>query len=117
MNIIQIKIQFKAFNYKLLNKIIYDIFQKGLNLNMQITQPVKLPTKKHLFTVLKSPHVNKKARNQFQLIIYKRLLILKCTEHDLNNLKLFIDYIKHVSSGIQIKIQYINNYHWNKTKN
>ena len=39
-----------------------------------VTGPIPLPTKKKIFTVLKSPHVNKKSREQFQLFSYKRLL-------------------------------------------
>ena len=39
-----------------------------------ITGPIPLPTQKRIFTVLKSPHVNKKAREQFQLCTHKRLL-------------------------------------------
>jgi len=113
MQNIKIKLQFKAFNYKLLDKTIYKMVQKGLALQLNITNPVSLPTKKHLFTVLKSPHVNKKARDQFQLITHKRLIILTCTELELANLKLYLDYIKSLSSGIEIKIKYINNFNWN----
>jgi len=39
-----------------------------------VNGPIPLPTNKRIFTVLKSPHVNKKARDQFQLCSYKRLL-------------------------------------------
>ena len=39
-----------------------------------VNGPIPLPTNKRIFTVLKSPHVNKKARDQFQLCAYKRLL-------------------------------------------
>ena len=114
MQNLQIKIQFKAFNYKLLDKTIYKISQKGLSLQLNCTNPVSLPTKKHLFTVLKSPHVNKKARDQFQLITHKRLIILNFNELELENVKLFLDYIKSLSSGIEIKINYLTNLNWNK---
>jgi small subunit ribosomal protein S10 len=39
-----------------------------------VSGPIPLPTRKEIFTVLKSPHVNKKAREQFQLCTYKRLI-------------------------------------------
>lgn len=114
MQQLQIKIQFKAFNYKLLDQILYKIVQKGMLLNLNVTHPVSLPTKKHLFTVLKSPHVNKKARDQFQLITHKRLIILNCHNFNLENLKLYLDFIKSISSGIEVKITYFNNSTWNK---
>ena len=117
MQNIKIQIQFKAFNYKLLDKTIYKIIQKGLALQLNVTNPISLPTKKHLFTVLKSPHVNKKARDQFQLITYKRLIVLTCNDLELENLKLYLDFIKGLSSGIEIKIKYITNSNWKKLKN
>lgn len=112
MNTIKIQIHFKSFNYKLLNRILNIILYKGLLLKFDIKGPVFLPTKKKLFTVLKSPHVNKKARNQFQLTTHTRLLIIHLNKMDLNKFKLFLNFIKNLSSGCQIKIIYINNYHW-----
>lgn len=117
MQKLKIKIQFKAFNYKLLDQILYKIVQKGLALNINVSNPVSLPTKKHLFTVLKSPHVNKKARDQFQLITHKRLIILNCNSFNLENIKLYLDFIKSISSGIEVKITFLNNSNWNKLSN
>lgn len=117
MQNIKIKIQFKTFNYRLLDKILYKIVQKGLALQLKVTNPVSLPTKKHLFTVLKSPHVNKKARDQFQLITHKRLILLTFNEFELENVKLYLDFIKSLSSGIEIKITYINNTNWKQLIN
>lgn len=116
MNTFKIIIHFKTFNYKLLNKIINIILYKGLLLNFNIKGPIFLPTKKKLFTVLKSPHVNKKARNQFQLAIHKRMLILYINKSELETFKLFLNFIKNLSSGFQIKIIYKNNYSWKKLK-
>tara|TARA_B100001142_G_scaffold300436_1_gene325199 strand:+ start:25471 stop:25821 length:351 start_codon:yes stop_codon:yes gene_type:complete len=112
MNKIKVILQFKGFNYKNLDKIIFNILKKGLLLNIDIKKPVSLPTTNTLFTVLKSPHVNKKARNQFQLLTHKRLLVLYFDKQDIEILKFFLDFIKSISGGIQIKVKYINNTSW-----
>lgn len=116
MKTTKITLQLKGFNYKTLDKLTFKILKKGLLLNFKIKKTISLPTKNKLFTVLKSPHVNKKARNQFQLLIHKRLLVLYFREDELENIKLFLDFIKSISGGIQIKIKYINNFSW-KTHN
>lgn len=114
MESIKIIIQFKTFNYKLLDKLLQNILQKGYLININCKGPIYLPSRKKLFTVLKSPHVNKTARDQFQLITHKRLLVLYYTSSDYSKLKLYLDYIKSLSGGIQIKIKYINNNSWKK---
>ena len=77
MNKIKVILQFKGFNYKNLDKIIFNILKKGLLLNIDIKKPVSLPTTNTLFTVLKSPHVNKTAREQFEIKHYRVCLKLK----------------------------------------
>jgi ribosomal protein S10 len=107
----QIKLKLSSFNYKSISKVSNKILQKSSLLSYDITGPIYLPKKKTLFTVLKSPHVNKKSRNQFKLIIYKRLLVLDCNlvNNKLNKeeIKIFLNYIKKLSGAVQIQIQYL----------
>ena len=112
MKIIKIILQIKGFNYRVLDKLTFKILKKGLLLNFNIQKTIFLPTTNKLFTVLKSPHVNKKARNQFQLLIHKRLLVLYFKEDALENIKLFLDFVKSISGGVQIKVKIINNFSW-----
>ena len=61
---------------------------------------IHLPTQRRLFTVLKSPFVNKKARDQYGLDTYKRLVVLEVT-----NLSIFSQFLKVVSAkGVAFKI-------------
>ena len=114
---LKITLQFKAFNYKHLDNLLMKILKRSCLLNLNITKPISLPLKKTLFTVLKSPHVNKKARNQFQLIIHKRVLVVYIKQNEIEKLKLFLNYLKSISSGVQIKIKYINNFYWKEKIN
>jgi len=70
----RIRIKLKSYDHNLVDKSAEKIVKTVRNTGAVITGPIPLPTKKKIFTVLKSPHVNKTAREQFQLCTYKRLL-------------------------------------------
>ena len=69
-----IRIHLKAYDNKILDLSTEEIVNTAKRTGAQVKGPIPLPTKKKIFTVLKSPHVNKKSREQFQLSSYKRLL-------------------------------------------
>ncbi|XBT18548.1 MAG: 30S ribosomal protein S10 [Candidatus Shikimatogenerans sp. Tder] len=87
-NIIKIKII--SYNFILLNQFIDKIIKMIINYHGIIIGPIYLPTKKKIFTVLKSPHVHKKSREQFVLSLHKRFLIVKNSNNlIINNLNKF----------------------------
>jgi small subunit ribosomal protein S10 len=63
----KIRIKLKSYDFNLVDKSAEKIVKT-------VSGPIPLPTQKKIYTVLRSPHVNKKAREQFQLCSYKRLL-------------------------------------------
>ena len=69
-----IRIRLKAFDHKLLDQSTKEIVDTARRTGAKIAGPIPLPTHKKIFTVLRSPHVNKKSREQFELSSYKRLL-------------------------------------------
>ena len=69
-----IRIQLKAFDHKLIDQSASEIVETAKRTGAQIKGPIPLPTRKERFTVLISPHVNKDARDQYELRTYKRLL-------------------------------------------
>ena len=69
-----IRIQLKAFDHKLFDQSASEIVETAKRTGAQIKGPIPLPTRKERFTVLISPHVNKDARDQYELRTYKRLL-------------------------------------------
>lgn len=70
----KIRIKLKSYDYNLVDKSAEKIVKTVKSTGAVISGPIPLPTKKRIFTVLKSPHVNKKARDQFQLCSYRRLM-------------------------------------------
>ena len=70
----RIRIKLKSYDYNLVDKSAEKIVKTVKATNAVVSGPIPLPTEKKIFTVLRSPHVNKKAREQFQLCTHKRLL-------------------------------------------
>jgi small subunit ribosomal protein S10 len=70
----RIRIKLKSYDHSLVDKSAEKIVKTVRSTGAVVTGPIPLPTNKKIFTVLKSPHVNKEAREQFKLCTYKRLL-------------------------------------------
>ena len=70
----RIRIKLKSYDYNLVDKSAQKIVKTVKSTGAIVSGPIPLPTNKKIFTVLRSPHVNKKSREQFELNSYKRLL-------------------------------------------
>ena len=70
----KIRIKLKSYDHNLVDKSAEKIVKTVKSTGAVVTGPIPLPTHKKIFTVLRSPHVNKKSREQFELSSYKRLL-------------------------------------------
>ncbi|HNX91625.1 MAG TPA: 30S ribosomal protein S10 [Candidatus Omnitrophota bacterium] len=70
----KIRIKLKSFDHKLLDISMEEIVDTVKKTGAVIVGPVPLPTKREIYTVLRSPHVDKKSREQFELKTHKRLL-------------------------------------------
>lgn len=71
-----IKIRLKSFDHKLIDLAAREILETAKRTGAQIRGPVPLPGDKKKITVLTSPHANKDARDQYELRIHKRLLVI-----------------------------------------
>jgi small subunit ribosomal protein S10 len=69
-----IRIRLKSFDHKLIDRSTREIVETARRTGAQVIGPIPLPTKKERWTVLISPHVNKDARDQYELRTHKRLL-------------------------------------------
>ena len=70
----KIRIRLKAFDHKLLDQSTKEIVETAKRTGAKIAGPIPLPTRINRFTVLRSPHVDKKSREQFEIRTHKRLM-------------------------------------------
>jgi small subunit ribosomal protein S10 len=97
----KIRIRLKSFDHRLLDQSVKDIVIKAKRTGATISGPIPLPTNIHRFCVLRSPHVDKKSREHFEMRIHKRLI-------DINNYN--NDTIEELQkldlpAGIDVEIQ------------
>ncbi len=70
----KIRIRLKAYDHFSLDRSTQEIARTVLRTGARLVGPVPLPTKRTIYTVLRSPHVDKKSREQFETRVHKRLL-------------------------------------------
>ena len=99
-----IRIRMKAYDHKILDREVSKIAEAVRRTNATVRGPFPLPTKIKKWTVLRGPHVNKKAREQFERRTHQRLLDIiepgESTMEELRKLKL--------AFGVQIKLEFNN---------
>ncbi len=97
----RIRIRMEAYDHRVLDSSVQGIIDAANRTGAQVSGPVPLPTRIERYTVLRSPHVNKKSREQFEIRTHKRLIdILDPTVPTidaLNSLK--------IPAGVEIKIK------------
>jgi small subunit ribosomal protein S10 len=97
----KIRIKLKSYDFNLVDKSAEKIVKTVKSTGAVISGPIPLPTKRRIFTVLKSPHVNKKARDQYQVCSYKRLLdIYSSTPKTVDSLMKL-----ELPSGVEVEIK------------
>jgi small subunit ribosomal protein S10 len=70
----KIRIKLRSYDHSLVDKSTEKIVKTVRNSGAVVAGPIPLPTEKKIFTVLRSPHVNKKSREQFEIITHKRMI-------------------------------------------
>ena len=101
MNIQKIRIRLKAYDHKLLDQSASEIIDTARQTGAKVSGPIPLPTKISRYTVLRSPHGDKKSREQFEIRVHKRLLdIMDPTQQTLDAL-MKLD----LSAGVDVEIK------------
>jgi small subunit ribosomal protein S10 len=96
----RIRIRLKAFDHRLIDASIQEIVNTAKRTGAQVHGPIPLPTRREKFTVLISPHVDKDARDQYEIRTHKRLLdILEPTERTVDALTKL-----DLSAGVEVQI-------------
>jgi small subunit ribosomal protein S10 len=70
----KIRIRLKAFDHKILDQSAARIVETAERTGANVSGPIPLPTEKNVYTILRSPHVHKDSREQFEMRIHKRLI-------------------------------------------
>jgi len=84
----KIRIKLMAYDHRLLDLSAEEIVETAKRTGADVAGPIPLPTKREVFTVLRSPHVDKKSREQFQIKTHKRILdIVNPTSKTIDALK------------------------------
>ena len=97
----KIRIRLKAYDHNLIDKSAEKIIRTVRSTGALISGPIPLPTNKRIYTVLRSPHVDKKSREQFETRVHKRLIDI------LNSTSKTIDALMKLElpSGVDIEIK------------
>ncbi len=83
----RIRIRLKAYDYRVLDKSTGEIVDTARRIGASVAGPIPLPTMKNKYTVLRSPHTDKRSREQFEIRTHKRLLdILEPTQGTVDSL-------------------------------
>ena len=97
----KIRIRLKAYDYKLLDSSVAEIVDTAKRTGARVAGPIPLPTVINKFTVNRSPHVDKKSREQFEIRTHKRILdILEPTQATVDAL-MKLD----LSAGVDVEIK------------
>ncbi|MCL4133330.1 UNVERIFIED_CONTAM: hypothetical protein GTU68_058988 [Idotea baltica] len=96
----QIRIRLKAFDHRLIDQSTQEIVETAKRTGAQVRGPIPLPTRKERYTVLTSPHVNKDARDQYEIRTHKRVMdIVRPTDKTVDAL-MKLD----LAAGVEVQI-------------
>ena len=97
----KLRIRVRAYEYKVLDLSVRQIIDTALRYDAKVLGPIPLPTRINRYTVLRSPHVDKKSREQFEIRTHKRMLdILEPTQQTVDQL-MKLD----LSAGVDVEIK------------
>ena len=97
----RIRLTLRSYDHRLLDEAVKQIVLTGKRTGAHIVGPVPMPNRRQVFTVLRSPHVDKKSREQFELITHKRVLdIVSPAEQTMDALMKL-----NLSAGVDVEIR------------
>lgn len=97
----KIRIRLKGYDYKLLDQSAAEIVETAKRTGARVSGPIPLPTAINKFTVLRSPHVDKKSREQFEVRTHKRLIDIYEPTPETADALMKLD----ISAGVDVEIK------------
>ncbi len=101
MSDFKIKIRMEAYDHELLDQSALDIVESAKKTGARVSGPIPLPTRIERYTVLRSPHIDKKSREQFEIRTFKRLIYI--TEHTNKTMEALSKL--NMPAGVEIRIK------------
>ncbi len=97
----KIRIRLRSYDHKLLDKSVQEIVETARSTGARVAGPIPLPTEINKFCVLRSPHIDKKSREQFEIRTYKRLLdIMEPTQQTMDAISKL-----DLAAGVDVEIR------------
>jgi len=96
----KIRIRLRGYDYRLIDKSAAEIVERAKKTGARVAGPIPLPTAVNRYTVLRSPHVDKKSREQFEIRTHKRVLDIVATQQTIDAL-MKLD----LASGVDVEIK------------
>lgn len=100
----RIQIRLKAFDHRLIDQVAWRITETVKRTGVEVRGPIPLPTRKERYTVLISPHVNKTARDQYEIRTHKRLISIVGAEAALAQTADALRGMDDLAVGVDIQI-------------
>jgi small subunit ribosomal protein S10 len=97
----KIRIKLKAYDNRILDQSARDIVDAARRTGADVSGPIPLPTKRSLYTVLRSPHVDKKSREQFEIRVHKRLIEISNATAEMVDALMKLE----VPAGVEVEIK------------
>ena len=97
----KIRIRLKGYDHELVDEAMRRIVKTATDTRAKITGPIPLPTERHRYTVLRSPHVNKKSMEHFERRVHKRLIDIREPTSETINALMDIE----LPTGIDIEVK------------
>ncbi|HOI24626.1 MAG TPA: 30S ribosomal protein S10 [Caldisericia bacterium] len=101
MSVQKMRIKLKAYDHRILDQSVKRILETALSSGARVCGPIPLPTRRSVYTVLRSPHVDKDSREQFEIRIHKRLIDIYEPSPDVTRALMNID----LPAGVDIEIK------------
>ena len=97
----KIRIRLRSYDHKLLDKSVVEIVETARSTGDRVAGPIPLPTEINKYCVLRSPHIDKKSREQFEIRTYKRLMdILEPTQQTMDAISKL-----DLAAGVDVEIK------------
>ncbi len=101
MSVQKMRIKLRAYDHRILDQSVKRILETALSSGARVCGPIPLPTRRSVYTVLRSPHIDKDSREQFEIRVHKRLIDIYEPSPDVTRALMNID----LPAGVDIEIK------------